>query len=66
MEANGEDVEICRRGRKEAGRGRGARLPSGEASSSCITEAISSFSRCCHGERWWGGVWGREDGGGLL
>lgn len=50
---NEEAVKRRRRRRRRKGC-----LPAGKASSSCITWAISSFSRCCHGERCW-----REEGG---
>ena len=38
----------------------GGCLPVGKASSSCVTRAISSFSRCCHGEGCGGGGGGSE------
>lgn len=43
-------MKICWRGRRKGC------LPAGKASSYCITQAISSFSRCCHGERCWEGA----------
>lgn len=52
---NEEAVKMRRRRRRR----RKGCLPAGKASSSCITRAISSFSRCCHGER----CWGEEEGG---
>lgn len=51
---NREAVKICVIGRKkqEEEEEEGV-LPAGKASPSCVTWAISSFSCCCHGERWW-------------